>query len=378
MNKETIKLLFMDDSLPVGGRELLLLTQLKHLDRSRFEVHLAVQTDRGALVGAAAKLADHHICLERKRSIDPMAILRLRRYLITHEIDIVHSNSWLSSLYLLIASWGLSPSRIAAIHGYEEGFRMRVNFFTMDKFETVLCVSRSQILDLYKNGVPLEKMTLVYNCFDEERFPHATSRAHAPNPFKIVTVGNIREIKGCRTLIKAAKILEKEQRNVLIFLVGGDLGDMDHCKRLVRENGLGNRILFTGPRKIDSQFLSEFDLFVSPSLVETFGIAVLEAMAVKLPVLVSDIPSSMEIILHGRAGFYFEARNPASCAENIAYLMDNPGHRFKKAEMGFIRSRDFLASRTIKALEDLYTVIYNEKNQLHRPGGMSHRRKGTA
>ena len=113
MNKERIRLLITDDSLPMGGKETLLLQQLKHLDRDTFEVHLVTQTDKGELLPQAREMADHYFCLHRRCGLDLSAIHRLKRYMVDHSIDIVHTNGWIDSLYVWLAAGRLKVKKIA-------------------------------------------------------------------------------------------------------------------------------------------------------------------------------------------------------------------------------------------------------------------------
>lgn len=360
MNKERIRLLIIDDSLPLGGKETLLLEQLKHLDRRAFEVHLITQTDKGELLPQARKMVDHYACLNRRYGLDIAAIFKLRKYLIKHRIDIVHSNLWLTSLYIWLASTRLKVRKIATVHGYDYTWRNHVDLWVLKSFDRIICVSKSLRLDLYKMGLPWEKLSVVYNCFDHKRFKKTRSLHNNENdiPFRMIMVANFCWIKDQETVIRAIKILKEKGFNIELHMVGGgDFGRLEACQRLVSDLNLNDSVFFHGQKRVDGDFLSGFDLFIFSSLADTFGIALLEAMACGLPALVSDIPPSMELIQHGKFGFYFETKNVVSCAKEIAKLINDQDMRKSMSEKAQLRAQDFQAIKVIRSLKQVYIEI---------------------
>jgi glycosyltransferase involved in cell wall biosynthesis len=214
-------------------------------------------------------------------------------------------------------------------------------------------------LDLYKFGLPWEKLVVVNNCYDCEKFavPRCSGSTEAGR-FHIVMVGNFMWWKDQRTLIEATGLLRKEGHNVDVCLVGGRTSQaFERCASLIAEMGLQDVVRIVDNQRVDGSFLTDFDLFVFSSFADTFGIALLEAMASGLPVLVSDIPSSMELIGHGEHGLYFETGSASSCAEQIAKLIDDPDLRHRLAEKAYRRAQDFRPEKVIRDLEEVYTGL---------------------
>jgi glycosyltransferase involved in cell wall biosynthesis len=129
---------------------------------------------------------------------------------------------------------------------------------------------------------------------------------------------------------------------------------LNSCQRFVSDLGLANAVFFVGQKRVNGRFLSGFDLFVFSSLADTFGIALLEAMACGLPVLVSDIPSSMELIGHGKHGLYFETGNAHSCADGILRFMKDQNLRKTMGEKAYLRSHNFTPEKIVHDLEMIY------------------------
>jgi glycosyltransferase involved in cell wall biosynthesis len=360
VNKERIRLLITDDSLPLGGKETLLLQQLEHLDRDTFEVYLVTQTDKGELLPQARKMADHYFCLHRRCGLDLSAIHRLRRYMVEHSIDIIHTNAWIDSLYVWLAAGRFKVKKIATIHGYNYTWRHHVNLWVLKSFDCIMCVSKSLKIELYKMGLPWKKLSVVYNCFDHKRFKKIRSPHNNENniPFRTIMVANFRWIKDQETVIRATKILEEKGYKIELHLVGGvDIGRLEACQRLVSDFNLNDSVFFYGQKRVDGDFLSRFDLFIFSSLADTFGIALLEAMACGLPVLVSDIPPSMELIQHGQSGCFFATGNASSCADGILRFMKDQNLRKAMGEKAYLRAKDFTPNKIVRNLELLYLYV---------------------
>ena len=80
-------------------------------------------------------------------------------------------------------------------------------------------------------------------------------------------------------------------------------------------------------------------------------------MTCGLPVLVSDIPPSMELIQHGRSGCFFETGNARSCADGILRFMKDQNLRRTKGEKAYLRAKDFTPNKIVRNLELVYLDV---------------------
>jgi glycosyltransferase involved in cell wall biosynthesis len=358
MKQNRIRLLLTEDSLPVGGAETQMLQYLKYLNRDQFDVHLITLRNLGGLLEDARKRADHYTCIYRRFGLDIAAIMRLRKYLIKNSINIVHTNQWIDTLYVYLASQGLRIIKISTFHGFVRTWRQKVQIWILKRFDRVVCVSRSLRLDLYKMGIPWDKLLVVYNCHDPIRFNkiNCLQDINYEGLFRMVMVGNFWWWKDQKTLIRGVRLLKDKGYKVELHFVGNKTSNIyQDCNVLVNKIGLNDLVKFVENTRVDKEYLSTFDLFVFSSFADTFGIALLEAMACGLPVLVSDIPSSMELINHGEYGLYFETGNPSSCADAIVRIMKDTDLRNSLKHKAFLRSQEFQPERIIMDLEKIYT-----------------------
>jgi glycosyltransferase involved in cell wall biosynthesis len=361
-----IRLLIIDEALAVGGKEFLIHQHLKNLHRLQFEIHLITFWEKGYVLDLCKPLVDHYYCLRRRFKFDLIAIWKLRSYLRKHKIDLVHSNNWLVSLYLKFACRGLGVVKISTFHGYDRTWRNCIHLRVLKSFAAVVCVSRALKIDLYRMGLSWDKLAVITNCYDPEKFKYVCRPlSRKDTAFRMVMVSSFRWQKDQATLIRAVRCLKEQGHKLELHFVGGGAGQaINQCRKLARQYQLGKVVIFHGEKIIDRDFLADFDLFVFSSFSESFGIAPLEAMACGLPVLVSDIPALLELIQFGRCGCFFETGDFIDCADKINALIHNRQMLETLGKRGIIRAKDYRPKRVVTKLEELYQRLYNAPAQI--------------
>ncbi|MDD5165865.1 MAG: glycosyltransferase [Candidatus Omnitrophica bacterium] len=166
-------------------------------------------------------------------------------------------------------------------------------------------------------------------------------------------VGRLSEAKGGDDFIKVAHEINKiDLKENYTYVIIGD-GDLrEHLENMARE--LNVSILFLGDRKNISSLLRLFDIFLFTSKWESFGIALLESMASKIPVVGFSLPGPKEIIDRG-GGILIEERSHKKLAEVVVSVLNNRNMYDKLAEDGRLNVREnFNIKKTIKKLEEEY------------------------
>jgi glycosyltransferase involved in cell wall biosynthesis len=116
-------------------------------------------------------------------------------------------------------------------------------------------------------------------------------------------------------------------------------------EQLARAGGIADRVHFAGFQKDVRPFLHEFDLFVHPSYGEPFGLAIVEAMAMRKPVIACGTGGVPEIITHGVDGWLVEERSAAAVATGIATLLNDRELCRQMGERARITVRDRFTPR---------------------------------
>lgn len=196
----------------------------------------------------------------------------------------------------------------------------------LHKYKHIFAISNSVQEDLAK--YLKSKVPIVLNGIDCTNI--VSQKGITDHPvFRIVQIGRLAHTKkGQDILIEAVSILhQKGYKNISVDFIG-DGESKSFLKNLVKSKQLEEQIHFLGSKEQSYIFsqLKEYDLFVQPSRKEGFGLTVTEAMAAKVPVLVSNQEGPMEIIENGKYGYYFKSDDATNCAYEIEKIMSTPTH----------------------------------------------------
>src|SRR5690606_4129085 len=215
--------------------------------------------------------------------------------------------------------------------------------------------------------IPPAKITVVHRGRDPERIGQRTleRRKRVREALGIdddapvlVTVGRQEFQKGHRYLIEAMpKVLERYPRTRL--LIAGRQGAATfELESAVAELRVSNSVTLLGHRPDVTDLMAAADLFVFPSLFEGLGGALIEALALGLPIVASDIPPVREVVGDDPVGDLVPPRNAAALADALTALLDEPERQRSYAEAGRLRfQRMFLAEDATARLVDLLDEV---------------------
>jgi D-inositol-3-phosphate glycosyltransferase len=181
----------------------------------------------------------------------------------------------------------------------------------------------------------------------------------------LLFAGRLEPLKGADTLLHAVAALCELPRfdDVVTLVIGEDSGDGavagGERRRLEAQagtHGLRSRVRFLGA--VDHDDLANYydlaDVFVMPSLTETFGLVALEAQALGTPVVASAVGGLTEVIADGQTGTLVAARQPQAFADAIAALLDDPDLRERMGEAARTRAATFTWERASDRLAAIY------------------------
>jgi glycosyltransferase involved in cell wall biosynthesis len=170
------------------------------------------------------------------------------------------------------------------------------------------------------------RVQTIYNGLDLRDWDTASRAATPSDRLLITTVGNIRRVKGHDVFIKAAASIVPHFPNVS-FSIAGDVLEPDYfaeLQALVRHLNLSDRFHFAGGVTDVRQHLFAAKIFVLPSRSEGFSNAIIEAMAVSLPVVATNVGGNAEAVKDGFTGFLVPPDDPAALAAAISRLLSDP------------------------------------------------------
>ena len=211
--------------------------------------------------------------------------------------------------------------------------------------------SKRDIMSFF--GIPAEKISITYNAIDndfrpktEQETAYLFGRFDIPEDKKLILyVGNLKPHKNLGTLLKALKILNRE--DVALILVGKAFKSLE-LETQEADLGLAGKVIHTGV--VSKQELVDLynlaDVFVFPSLYEGFGIPPLEAMACGTPVVAADNSSIPEVV--GDAALLVDGKDEKQIAEAINKVLEEKKLAEKLVQAGLARCRQFSWDDTVR------------------------------
>jgi glycosyltransferase involved in cell wall biosynthesis len=247
-------------------------------------------------------------------------------------------------------------------------FTSTIEKYTFSKLNRIIAVStrvKREIIDYY--NISREKILLIPNGIDISEFKNKQglglnlhSKFNAD--YILINVGGYSKIKGIYEVIKALKYI-RDLNWIFIVIGGGPRKDLILIKKFLKQYNLDNRVLLLGSLKKElvKNIVQEADVYLHPSLYESFGIAVLEAMALKKPIVAFRINSLKEIV--NDAGILVNVGDIFGLANAIRNLLEDSELRKNLALKAYERALKYDWNNIASIYEDFaLNKVKNKKN----------------
>ncbi len=349
-----------------GGVETLLLQMAGETDADRFRVaycNLFFPNSRFA-EDLRARRKDVFSIGSRHVAGLPFALARLTALLSDWRPDVVHTHMPYATIAgHVAAAVARVPVRIVSRHHSDAqlapSLRMIERRIT-NRATHVVAVSHSIAGELVAAGLDPARISVVHNGISIDSIDAAPDVTEVPWPaawkdtFIIGTVANLYRYKGHDRLIRAFATVAEIREDARLVIIG-DGPEREALRRLVCALALEERVFFTGRRPDVPSLLRLIDLYVHPALTEPFGIAIIEAMAARLPVVCTAVGGVPEIILDRVTGRLVPADDVAALASAIVEVMEDSRAAAEMGLRGRERvERDFAIAGTTRAIEKVY------------------------
>ncbi len=231
------------------------------------------------------------------------------------------------------------------------GILMAIYFLTVPFFDCVIGISRDVVQEA--RYYRARKTVLIPIPVKAEIFKE--SRQKKNKKPVLLSVGQIKKIKGFSETIKAIKLLKKD---VKLVIVGEATNPKDeNFFKDLQEEAKGLDVEFRG--KIEHRFLpliyNEADIFVHSSYTEALGIVIMEAMLSGLPVVASNTSGARDLVIDKTTGFLTPVKDPVSLKEKIEKLVEAPGLRESMGKAGQKRVK-----KIIEAIDEKDRKLWKE------------------
>ena len=266
----------------------------------------------------------------------------------------------------ILATFGIHIPVVTTLHGTDITLVGRdltykpVVTFSINQSDGVTAVSEDLKKSTYAHFDIQKDIKVIPNFIDLKRFSLKPKdhfkKAIAPQGERIlIHTSNFRKVKRTQDVIHIfKKILDKVPAKLLMV---GDGPERVNCEQLCRDLEVCDHTRFLGKQDAIEEILSVADLFMMPSESESFGLAALEAMACKVPVISSNTGGLPELNVDGVTGFLDNVGDTDAMANHAIYILENDDRLSQFKENALARAKEFDLSLILPMYESFYEEI---------------------
>ena len=320
--KKTI--LYIIDSLERGGAEIMLVSPLAEIQRNYTIVIVTLRPEN--VFTKQELISDKIYCLHMSSRTEIFrASTKLKKIISENQVTLVHSFLYWSSIVARIACgkqtpyiFSLATVMTAGVYKLKwySSYTLWLDRLTYRKNHFVISPTK-EVLQDFDDSVGLKGSSeIIYNFVKEEFFENKIKYAISKGSLRLVAVGNLKDVKNYQVLIDAFKLI----KHLDVYLdIYGEGPEREMLQRQITAHGL--RIQLKGNHEKVYEVLPGYDAYVMCSYIEGFGVSAAEAMAIGLPLLLSDIKVLREISV-GNA-LFFDPFDPESFAKIIESIFNS-------------------------------------------------------
>ncbi|MBN1361925.1 MAG: glycosyltransferase family 4 protein [Sedimentisphaerales bacterium] len=319
----------------------------------------------------------------------PANVWRIRGIIRSHGIGIVHIDG-VTNLVPALAAWSARTPIVWLYNDHLPAVVHRLLLPVVARLSASVIVQGEKLKAHRTRGVAgLEaKTTVLHSCTDPAEFDPARYDSERKGCLKrdlgipadcavVGMIGNLNRLKGHAYFIQAAARIKEEVRPVRFVIVGRKLdtapGYWEQLQRLTTENGLEGDVIYTGFQADVPSLMAIMDVFVLASVLESCPVVVLEAMAMGIPVVATDVGAVSELLANGTAGTIVPIRDPDAIARAVIEDLTGPPQRVRamtQAARGRVEEV-FALDKIADRQKDLYEVVHRRSGR-RQPAAPSH------
>jgi glycosyltransferase involved in cell wall biosynthesis len=388
-NIDLHRILYIEEGPAIGGSTYTLLHLIAELDRSRFEpfvifrhelpvgerfAGLAIPTASWASIGGrpgATAAPQPPARIHRAKRTAPYRLLwsakkyareqrhdaaLLATWMRRERFDLIHANNAVSvNIGAIVAARRLGIPAISHQRGF---FRLTpLHRFLSRRVKRFICVSNAVREHYIGQGLSQAAVQTIHDGIDLRRYaPRPRDRSRG---FLVGWFARFERWKGCFTFAEAARIVLDAQPAAR-FIMAGTGPEENAVRRMVASDPIfTDRFIMPGFRSDAVELMSRCDIVVNSSIEpEPLSNTALEALALGIPAVVSNVGGNPEIVAHGENGYVFDQRDPESLAAALIALGADEELRARFGKAGRLRAeRLFDARRYAADLQSLYADI---------------------
>lgn len=356
------KILIVINNLGLGGAERLVVDDINEMISRGMDVHLlTLKKEKKASFADECNIAESKwAVIEVKTIWNVLSWIKIYKYLKSVNPQKVLSHLWLSNTLMLPLCYFAGIREVVTFeHNVYDLVKNAKMYFT-DKLlqglsKKIVAVSSAVRDSLIDHGIDSERIIVIHNGIklvkykSEKNVNYRETLGIPSNAYLFATIGRLIDQKGVDILIKAFSLCPHNPHLVIV----GHGPKEDELKELAQKLGSTSRIHFLGSRKDVPEILATSDCFVLASRWEGLGIVVLEAMASKLPIIISDFKAGYNMIDNGLNGIIVERENVGALQVEMQRIMEDRSLQLILSQNAFIKVKDFTIERHVNKILSL-------------------------
>ena len=373
MDNQRLTIVFVVTILDYGGAQTQLLQLSVQLKKLGWDVRVVSMRFPQALTEEFAAATIPVASLDMPKGVpDPRGVCRLAKLLRQWQPDVVHSHLVHANLLARVTRllcW--VPVLISTAHNFNEGGRWREIAYRLTDSLCNLTTNVSQAATeryVQIGAVPAHKIIFMPNSIDPNYFsPNPESRTSIRDELDLnsrfvwLAIGRLEPQKDYPTLLNAfAEVFRQFPQMILLILGKGAL--KNQLELLTKTLGLSEQVRFLGIRQDIPQILNAADAYVMSSAWEGMPGVLLEASAVGLPIVATDVGGNREVVLEGKSGFFVPAQNAKALAQAMEKLIELP--ETERQTMGKVGRNHVIDAYSLTDVVNKWERLY--KNLLNR------------
>lgn len=334
--------------------------------------HIGALSPIGDMQSVFNELNCHTVVFSSNTGSKEKTSLRIREYVTNHKIDIIHTHTPRTILQASLALGKKLPTvHLATKHILNSpgDRRWGLVYAVLDRLTLylpgeIVAVSHTLYKQILANpGLRTEHVSVIQNAIDCEYFYAPEQRENSrleyglkPTDFLIGSVGRLDKVKRYDLLLQGFSEIVRDHPNARLMIIGdGSLKEM--LVSLATQLGIVDSLILPGFRKDIPRLLAAMDVYVQTSVNEGLSLSILEAMAAKKPVIITDVGGAREIVMQRKTGIIIQPYSISAIAGAIAELVIKPEMRLAIADS----AREYVTREfNFQRMTASYCTIYNK------------------
>lgn len=295
-----------------------------------------------------------------------------------YDLEILHVHYAIPHAYAaymakqMLAEKGISIKVVTTLHGTDitlvgshPNYKTAVEF-SINNSDVVTTVSESLKEDTYRLFNIKKDIKVVHNFIDFKKYPEITGpecqrSTLASGEEKIIThISNLRPVKRAQDVIDIFYRIQQEMPAKLLLV--GEGPDREMLENKVKMLGMLDKVLFMGNSNEVNKLLCYSDLFLLPSQTESFGLAALEAMAARTPVISTNSGGLAEVNEHGVTGFLSNVGDVQDMAKNAINILEDEERLQQFKDNAFEQAMRFSLENVLPHYKSIYREVMADVN----------------